>query len=187
MSSDQRHRIRIFGSAELPFIPKSLGNLTLGFVDSFDTGSPYGAVGSVRSYLYVTNPGYNTRPSSVTYYYTARDEFRTDNINRFDLSLTYSIKLFNTVELFVQPQVINVFNAQGVIAVDTTVRTAVSPGAGNTFVNFNPYTTTPVKRPTGDTTVKDANWDFGPNFGKPTSSSSYQTPRTFLVSGGVRF
>jgi hypothetical protein len=187
MSSDQRHRIRIFGSAELPFIPKSLGNFTLGFVDSFDTGSPYGAVGSVRSYLYVTNPGYNTRPSSVTYYYTARDEFRTDNINRFDLSLTYSIKLFNTVELFVQPQVINVFNAQGVIAVDTTVRTAVSPGAGNTFVNFNPYTTTPVKRPTGDTTVKDANWDFGPNFGKPTSSSSYQTPRTFLVSGGVRF
>ncbi|MCC6129777.1 MAG: TonB-dependent receptor [Acidobacteria bacterium] len=187
MASDQRHRIRIFGSAELPFIPKSFGSFTLGFVDSYDTGSPYGAVGSVRSYLYVTNPGYITRPSSVTYYFTDRDAFRTDNINRLDLSLTYSIKLFNVVELFVQPQVINVFNAQGVIAVDTTVRTAVSPGAGNTFLNFNPFTTVPVKRPTGDTTVKDANWDFGPNFGKPTSSSSYQTPRTFLLSTGVRF
>ena len=187
MATDQRHRIRLLAAADLPGIPKAFGNFNLGVVEAYDTGSPYGAVGAVRSYLYVTNPGYITRPSSVTYFYTARDAFRTDDIKRTDLSLTYTIKVFNTVEIFVQPQVINVFNAQGAVAVDTTVRTAVSPGSGNTFQNFNPYTTTPVQRPHGDTTVTTANWDFGPNFGKPTSTLSYQQPRTFLVTAGVRF
>jgi hypothetical protein len=187
MATDQRHRVRLLASADLPFIPKALGNFNLGLVEAYDTGAPYGAVGTVRSYLYVTNPGYITRPASVTYWYTARDAFRTDSIKRTDLALTYTIKLFSTVELFVQPQVINVFNAQGLIAVDQTVRTAVSPGTGNTFQNFNPFTTTPVKRPTGDTTVTTANWDFGPNFGKARSVSDYQQPRTFLVTAGIRF
>ena len=76
----------------------------------------------------MTNPGYATRPASVTYYYTARDAFRTDNIKRTDLSLNYSIKIGGLVEIFVQPQVLNVFNNQGLVAVDTTVQTAVSPG-----------------------------------------------------------
>jgi outer membrane receptor for ferrienterochelin and colicin len=187
MATDQRHRVRLLASADLPFIPKVLGTFNLGLVQAYDTGAPYGAVGAVRSYLNVTNPGYITRPASVTYWYTARDAFRTDDIKRTDLALTYTIKLFNTVELFVQPQVINAFNAQGLIAVDTTVRTAVSPGTGNTFQNFNPFTTTPVKRPTGDTTVTTANWDYGPNFGKARTVADYQQPRTFLVTAGFRF
>ena len=149
MASDQTHRIRILAAADLSFIPKSFGNFNVGLVQSYDTGAPYGAVGAVRSSLYVTNPGYQSRPTSVTYYYTARDAFRTDDIKRTDLALTYSYKIFDAVELFLQPQVLNVFNNQGVVAVDTTVRTAVSAGAGNTFQNFNPFTTTPVKRPTG--------------------------------------
>ncbi len=184
MATDQRHRVRLLASADLPFIPKAFGNFNLGLVQAYDTGAPYGAVGAVKSYLYVTNPGYVTRPSSVTYWYTARDAFRTDDIKRTDLSLTYTIKLFNTIEFFVQPQVINVFNNQGLIAVDTTVRTAVSPGTGNTFQNFNPFTTTPVKRTGTETT---ANWDYGPNFGKARSVLDYQQPRTFLVTGGIRF
>ena len=144
-------------------------------------------VGAVRSQLYVTNPGYTTRPASVNYYYTARDAFRTDAIKRTDLALTYTMKLFNTVEIFVQPQVVNAFNAQGLIAVDTTVQTAVSPGTGNTFQNFNPFTTTPVQRPFQDKTVTTANWDFGPNFGKARSVSDFQQPRTFLLTLGARF
>jgi hypothetical protein len=187
MATDQRHRVRLLASADLPFIPKAFGNVSLGLIQAYDTGAPYGAVGSVRSYLYVTNPGYISRPASVTYWFTARDAFRTDAIKRTDISLTYTFKFFNTVELFVQPQVINLFNAQGLIAVDQTVRTAVSPGTGNTFQNFNPFTTTPVQRPNGDTTVTTANWDYGPNFGKARSVSDYQQPRTFLLTAGVRF
>ena len=41
---------------------------------------------------YVTNPGYVTRRrSSVTYYYTARDAFRTDDIRRTDLVAHWTI------------------------------------------------------------------------------------------------
>jgi len=83
---------------------------------------------------------------------------------------------------------LNLFNNQGVIAVDTTVNTALNRGASsNTFVGFNPFTTVPVQRPHLDTTVKTANWDYGPNFGKPTSVNSYQIPRQFQVTMGVRF
>ena len=187
MATDQRHRVRLIAAADLPFIPKALGNFNVGLVQAYDTGAPYGAVGAVRSQLYVTNPGYTTRPASVNYYYTARDAFRTDAIKRTDLALTYTMKLFNTVEIFVQPQVVNAFNAQGLIAVDTTVQTAVSPGTGNTFQNFNPFTTTPVQRPFQDKTVTTANWDFGPNFGKARSVSDFQQPRTFLLTLGARF
>ncbi len=188
MQTDQRHRVRLIAAADLPFIPKAMGNFNLGLVQAYDTGAPYGAVGAVRSALYVTNPGYQVPPAAgVTYYFTPRDAFRTDDIKRTDLSLTYTIRLFSTVEIFVQPQVLNAFNNQGLISVDTTVQTAISPGTGNTFQNFNPFTTTPVQRPFQDKTVTTANWDFGPNFGKPRNNLDYQQPRTFLVTAGVRF
>ncbi len=187
LATDQRHRVRIFGSWDLPFVPKEIGIASLSLVQAYETGSPYGAVATVRSRTYVTNPGYVTPPSSVTYYYTARDAYHWDDVKRTDLGLNLSTKIANTVEIFVQPQVINLFNNQAVIAGDVTVRTALSPGTGNTFLPFNPFTETPVKRPTGDTSVKTANWDFGPAFGTPRNSADYQQPRTFILTMGIRF
>ena len=142
MASDQRHRIRLLASADLPFIPKAIGNFNLGLIQGYDTGAPYGAVGTVRSSNYVTNPGYQQRPATSTYYYTARDAFRTDDIKRTDLSLTWTMRLFNTLELFVQPQVLNLTNNQGAIAVNQTVQTADHDRTGYR-ASFNPFTTTP--------------------------------------------
>ncbi|MFI5197299.1 MAG: TonB-dependent receptor domain-containing protein [Thermoanaerobaculia bacterium] len=191
MATDQRHKVRLIGSADLGILPPSFGNLSVGLVQAYDTGAPYGAVGTVASRNYVTNPGYATRPSSVTYYYTPRDAFRTDNISRTDLSLNYQVKIGGLVEIFVQPQVLNLFNNQGLVAVDTTVNTAVSAGAfngvANKFAPFNPFTTTPVQRPHGDTTVTTANWDTGQNFGKARNNLDYQLPRTFTLTMGLRF
>jgi Carboxypeptidase regulatory-like domain/TonB dependent receptor len=181
--TDQRHRVRIFGSYDLPFIPQKIGTLSVGLVQGYDTGAPYGAVGSVRSYLYVTNPGYQTRPSSVAYYYTARDAFRTDDIKRTDLSLNFATRIGGAVEIFVQPQVINVFNNQGKIAVDTTVQTRASTTG---FLDFNPFTTTPVQG-ARNTTTPTANWNTGPLFGAARNAADYQQPRTFLATVGLRF
>jgi len=36
-------------------------------------------------------------------------------------------------------------------------------------------------------TITGANWLKGPNFGKPTGPSSYQTARTYSLSAGLRF
>jgi hypothetical protein len=184
MASDQRHRVRLLGSADLPFVPKSMGNFNVGIIQAYDTGAPYGAVGTVRASTYVTNPGYITRPATSTYYYTARDAFRTDSISSTALSLTYTIRLFNAVELFAQPQVLNLFNNQGAIIVDQTVQTAANTATG--YLPFNPFTTTPVQG-ARNVTTPTANWNYGPNFGKPTSVAGYQQPRTFLVTAGVRF
>jgi hypothetical protein len=195
--TDQRHRVRIFGSYDLPFIPEKIGIVSLGLVQAYDTGAPYGAVGTVRSRDFVTNPGYNQRPSSVTYYYTARDAFRTDDIKRTDLSLNFATKL-GPVEIFVQPQIINVFNNQGKVAVNTSIRTFASP-AGGTYANFNPFTTAPTQ----GLSKSGANWDYArvgtctaadPSapgcalaFGAARSVLDYQQPRTFQATVGIRF
>lgn len=186
LATDQRHRVRLFATYDLPFIPQRIGVVSISAIQAYDTGAPYGAVGTVRSRTFVTNPGYITPPSTVTYYYTARDAFRTGNISRTDVSLNFSTKIAGLVEIFVQPQVLNLFNNKGVIAVDTTVNTARNPGTG-TYLTFNPFTTIPVQRPHLDNTVKTANWDFGPNFGKPRNVNDYQIPRQFLVTAGLRF
>jgi hypothetical protein len=60
--------------------------------------------------------------------------------------------------------------------IDMTVRTAVSNPT--LYSTFNPFTTTPVK---------GVNWDYGPNFGKPTSRLAYTSPRELRLSFGVRF
>ena len=186
LATDQRHRVRVFAAYDLPFIPQRIGALTVSATQAYDTGSPYGAIGTVRSRTFVTNPGYIRPPSSVNYYFTARDAFRTDDIKRTDIAVNFSKTIGSLVEVYIQPQVLNLFNNQGVIAVDTTVNTALNPGTG-TYTTFNPLTTTPVQRPHLDNTVKTANWDYGPNFGKPTSVNSYQIPRQFQVTMGVRF
>lgn len=179
LGQDQRHRLRIYATYDLP-LPKVLGALSLSPMWMYDTGLPYGAVGSVDSRQYVTNPGYVTRPTSVNYYYTAMDAFRTDDISRLDLALNYSY-FIGPVEIFAQPTVTNILNADGVTGPDTTIETAVT--RPNDYAKFNPFTTTPVLggRKTG------ANWGYGPNFGKPTAPAAYQTPRTFRVGFGVRF
>ena len=194
LGADQRHRLRLFGTYDLP-TPQFLGLFNVGAIFSVDTGTPYGAAGTIISTSYVTNPGYYQPPTAgVTYWFTPRDAFRTPTVTRLDLSLNWTMPLWKTVEIFVSPQVLNVFNSAAVTAVDTTVVTAASPGgSGNKFTAFNPFTTTPVQRPNGDQTVTTANWDYGPNFGKPTSytsqilAGSYQLPRTFRVSMGIRF
>ncbi|MCL4806969.1 MAG: TonB-dependent receptor [Thermoanaerobaculia bacterium] len=180
LSSDTRHRVRVFGTWDTP-IPQSWGSLSLNLVQSWDTGLPYGAVGAVASRNYVTNPGYRTPPSSVTYYYTGRDAFRTEDVYRTDLSLYYGFRIGGAVEIFISPQVYNVFNNQAVTGVNTAVETRVTNPAN--YAAFNPFTDTPKQgaRNTG------ANWNYGPLFGQPTSPASYQAPRSFNFSVGVRF
>ena len=124
--------------------------------------------------------GYETPPSSVNYYFTKRDAFRLPDTHRTDLALNYSYNI-GPVEIFVQPQVTNVFGNEAVIAVNTTIETRVN--RRNDYVAFNPFTAQPTQGARGT----GANWNYGPSFGKPTSSASYQAPRLFRIGFGVRF
>jgi hypothetical protein len=152
-------------------------------LQTYYTGVPYGAVGTINSSPFVTNPGYVTVPTAVAYYFTDRDAFRTDDINATDLSINYSF-LFNAwgqdLEIFLQPEMLNVFNNDGVLGTNTNFNTAVQTAstAGSGLQSFNPFTQTPVE---------GVHWRKGPLFGQPTNPNVYQTPRTFRFSVGIRF
>jgi Carboxypeptidase regulatory-like domain/TonB dependent receptor/TonB-dependent Receptor Plug Domain len=180
LGSDQRHRAGIYGVFSL--LRSDRQNLSVSLLQRYATGTPFGAIGTVASRNFVTNPGYATPPASVTYFFTSRDAFRTDDITSTDLSVNYSFFMNafgQQFELFLQPEVLNVFDEQGVIFVDTTVGTVLSAGTlGAGLQAFNPFTTTPVE---------GVHWRRGPNFGKATNATNFQTPRTYRVSLGFRF
>ncbi|HYN43603.1 MAG TPA: hypothetical protein VE129_17630, partial [Thermoanaerobaculia bacterium] len=193
---DQRHRVRLLASYDFKL---GLIGITPGLIQQYDTGTPYGAVGNVNSRSFVTNPGYAAPPATVQYYFTARDAYRTDDIWATNLSLNLSANV-GPVEIFVQPQILNVFNNDSVLAPNTAVSvgTGATPNAAG-LVRFNPFTTTPIECPQTGTAAEcramGANWKKGTNFGNPTTgalnavsrSGSFQGTRLWFVSMGIRF
>ena len=112
---------------------------------------------------------------------------RTDTITRTDLAINYKLRLVRGIDLFIQPEVINLFNEHGVESFNQEVLTAVDcngtssqstgcPSGG--LKAFNPFT---------ETAVEGVNYIKGPGFGKADSEGDYQTPRTFRFSVGLKF
>lgn len=176
--NDQRHKVRAWLSYLLP--AKHAGDVTVGVVQRFDSALPYDANGAVDPRSYVTNPGYITPPSTVTYYFSERFGLRWDNVWTTDFSANWSRKLPNLrkTEVFVRGVLTNVFNNSGVVGGDSTALTAASPGTAQGLRPFNPFTTVPVE---------GVNWIKADTFGKPSGVGDYQPARTFSFSAGVRF
>jgi carboxypeptidase family protein/TonB-dependent receptor-like protein len=194
LSADQRHRSRLWINYGVPKVPA----LTISVLQTMASGVPYGALGSVDASPYVdpaVNAQYITAQggSSVNYYYTARDAFRTDAEFRTDMSATLN-RSVNTgarkVDLFVQMHVLNIFNQfqlcgcgasvfnNGGTAQLNLISTGVLSPNGTTRPNFNPFTQTPVQ---------GVNWDFAPSFGTAQNRMALTMPREFRLSFGVRF
>lgn len=166
LSVGQEHRLRVWAIYDLLRLARHHLNLSL--LQSFLSGRPYSAVASIDSRPYVQNPGYVTPPTSVDYFFSRRGEFVTDDVTQTDLGVNYSVQL-GRIELFVQPEVLNVFNEDAAIDVDRTVR-LLQP--------FNPFSGTPVE---------GVHWARGADFGQPVSDEDFQTPRTYRFSVGLRF
>ncbi|HEY3056378.1 MAG TPA: TonB-dependent receptor [Thermoanaerobaculia bacterium] len=188
LTGDERHRAKVWASYD---VPMPVGGLNVSVLQNYDAGLRSSDDGVIDTRPYVTNPGYLTPPATVTYYFGSRGNLKSDNITRTDLALNFKMKLFSGVEFYLQPEVTNLFNEQGVVSFDEEVLTAVdcpAPAAGapnlqapcpaRGLAPFNPFTTKPVQ---------DVNYIHGPNFGKPAGENDYQTPRTFRFSLGIRF
>jgi hypothetical protein len=169
---DQRHRARLWIVYQLP---TRWGGLAGAVLQSYDSGIPYEVSGFIPA-PDVQNSGYLEPPNQVIYFFTRPGSFRTDDITRTDLALTATFRVFRNVELFIRPDVLNLFNEKGVTAVDVSVQTALD--APTAFQRFNPFTEKPVR---------GVHYDLAPSFGKPTGPADYQLPRTFRISAGVRF
>ena len=183
LSYDQRHRVRAWVAYDLP-TPEFLGRFNISLLQNYDSGTPYSAVGTIdlEDYPGAVDPAttnYSGPPVDGTYFFSDRGAFRLDDIMRTDIGLNYSKRVFGSFEVFGEAEMLNVFNDQGAVAVNTTVYTAASsasncPGCKT----FNPFTETPVE---------GTHWVKGPNFGKPTVPGSYQLARVYRFSFGVRF
>jgi Carboxypeptidase regulatory-like domain len=185
---DQRHRAHLWATY-LTSIPRTPGLMTIGLLQQMGSGTPYGALGSINPRNYVTNPGYQIPPTSVDYYFTARDAYHTDATYRTDVSGNYSYRIAHASgpqpELFVHAEVLNVFNQfqlcgcgdtvfkNGGITNLTTIGQTVSvPNA------FDPFNAQPVE---------NVNWVKSSTFGHALNAFAYTSPRMFRFSVGVKF
>jgi hypothetical protein len=182
---DVRHKARGFLTWNVP-APAPFGRVNLGVLQTFNSGTFYGASGPVDTRPYVTNPGYATPPASVNYFFTDRDAFKTDDLWQTDLALNWSRRMgLRNTELFFRGTLLNVFGQRKLTnffatcgtggCINTTVQTASNNA---TLQPFNPFTDTPVE---------GVHWKKADAFGKPISRFAYQTPRTFQFSFGVKF
>jgi len=179
LAIDQTHKLQ--GWIVWEAIATNRHNLSLSLLQSFLSGTPYSAFARIDTVPYVGDPadlGYANRPSAQNYYFSERGAYRSEDVTRTDLALNYSffIDAWGTqLELFLQPEVINVFNESAVTNPNTTTYSARNDGSLQTF---NPFTETPVE---------GVHWRKGDNFGTPLSENDYQQPRTFRFSVGIRF
>ena len=193
LPGDQPHRARLWVGYGLD---TPVGHINLTALQHFDSGLPYEAIGNIDPTPYVRNPGYVTPSANRNYFFTPPGFYRTDDILRTDLALNYSLRKLGKVEIFAQPELLNVFDQAGIVlgrgdangaggtlGIDTAVNTRKTQTG---FLPFNPFSETPV-RGERNITNPSAHYDLSPTFGQPTSKNGYQLPRTFRVSIGVRF
>jgi hypothetical protein len=201
---DQRHRARLYVTYGVP----KVRGLIISALETLESGVPYGAsnlnttgnFNGINPQPYVNGaPPYENPPSGANtiYFYTPRDEFRTEAQKRTDFAINYSrgipgVGRMSTLQFFAQAQIVNLFNqfqlcgcggtvfqnggATTQTRIDTTTLTSVN--TPSRFKPFNPFTTTPVQ---------GVNWDYGANFGKALNRLAYTSPRQFRFSFGVRF
>lgn len=175
LNSDQRHKLRLWGTYTIP-VPQSFGRLDLGFQERYDSGRPYDLSMSVDTRPFVTNPGYFAPPSTVTYFISGRGAYRFDGSTSTDLSLAWSHNVgISNSQLFARVVMNNVLNEHALTSYNVTV---LGKSNDSTLQAFNPFTTAPVE---------GVNWRKGPNFGQATSPNSYQNPRNYYFSVGLRF
>ncbi len=189
LAADQRHRLRLWGVYLMP-AGGDAGTLSLGVVQHLESGTPYGAVGTIDTSAFVADPGYITPPAHlVPYFFTARDHFRTAAMFRTDVSVTYRRRVgaARRVELFAQAQLQNVFNQFQLFnglggQINTSVRTfSTDPRPQDDPARMQPFD------PFTETPVEGVHWERGPLFGQPLSASAYTAPRDFRFSLGFRF
>ena len=96
LSADQRHRVRFWGTLVMPI--SSADVVSVSVFEQAESGTPYGAAAAISLWdlegnPYVNNPGYLIPPDTATYYFTARDAFRTAAMYRTDLAVNYRRQL----------------------------------------------------------------------------------------------
>ena len=192
MQADMRHRANIWVGYD---IPTSFGDFNVTLLERFHSALSYSARGTIDVRRGtstgpangVTNPGYESVPTNVGYFFAERGAFRVDDISSTDLGLNYQLPFLGRYRFFMEVDLLNLFNEQGIEDpdfVDKTIltrrqTTCLQTGTATRCAAFNPLA--------GEKPDEGVHWQKGPNFGKAISYEAFQLPRTYRFSLGVRF
>ncbi len=192
LGPDMRHRANVWVQYDLP---TRVGDLNLTLLERYHSALAYSASSlidvrrgtSTGPANGVVNPGYVTAPSSVTYFFSDRGAFSLDDITSTDLGVNWFLPPVRGVRFFLEGDILNLFNEQGVEDpdfVDKTVltrrqTTCLQTGTNQRCLAFNPLA--------GEAPQEGVHWQKGPNFGRATAAEAYQLPRTYRLSVGLRF
>ncbi|HXI13444.1 MAG TPA: TonB-dependent receptor [Thermoanaerobaculia bacterium] len=212
LPEDQTHKVRAWLALD---VPTFLGDFNFSVLQRFDSGSPYSesiSVSTSRTSCAAcpVNPGYIEPPTSVGYFISKRGEFRLDDVSATDVAINYELPI-NRLRLFAQGEVINAFDRQTATGINTSISVirSFAPRTGSvvecpTFAADGTTRITAAQcrtmfpAPAGATGQLGI-YQKGVNFGKsltPTtgnsllpggSGGSFQLPRTYRVSVGLRF
>jgi len=182
LAIDQTHKFRAWLSWD--FVSTSRWNLNASWLENFYSGSPYGATGSTLAGggydWWFEDPGYLSPPLWNSYRFDARDAYLTDNVHRTDLALNFSFFVGKSVEIFLQPEVLNVFNEDATIDQNQKVDTRSYGCSSSVCQYFNPFDAS-------YTPVEGLDFEYGEVFGEPENDGDFQLPRTIRFSVGIRF
>ena len=192
LSIDQRHKRASVARGDI--LNTKHNRLSVSLLQSYLSGTPYGAAGIDRRARLRHQPRlHHRRRPATTYYFSKRDAYRTDDDTRTDLSFDYAFTLpalGTDLEFFVQPRVTNVFNEQ---AVDHRQHRGVDLAQ----LRQGPHQVRPVQRDTAGVHAvlsrrpdlhRHGQLDEGQHLRQARQRpTDYQPPRTFTISFGVRF
>jgi hypothetical protein len=192
LGPDMRHRGNLWAQYDLP---TRAGDFNFTLLERYHSALSYSAAGTIDVRRGgstgpangVVNPGYVTAPSSVPYYFSDRGGFRLDDITSTDLGVNWYAPPLRGVRFFIEGDILNLFNQQGLEDpdfIDKTVltrrqTTCLQTGTNERCLPFNPLA--------GEVPREGVHWQKGPNFGKATAADAYQLPRTYRLSLGLRF
>jgi hypothetical protein len=192
LAPDMRHRANIWVGYDVGL---GAGDLNVSLLQRYHSALSYSARGTIDVRLGtstgpangVVNPGYASVPTNVGYYFAKRGAFRVDDISSTDLGVNFRMPFLGNYQFFVEADLLNLFNAQGIEDpdfVDKTIltrrqTTCLQTGSANRCAAFNPLA--------GEAPAEGVHWQKAASFGQVISADAYQLPRTYRFSLGFRF
>ncbi len=180
LPGDVEHRANLWLTYDLP---TSVGNFNFALLQKYHSGYPYYAAGTIDLRA-IPNPGYQSAPTTATYFFEGDQAYRTDDITQTDLAINYSVDI-RGIELFLQADILNLWDEAGIEdpssvrqTIYTSRNSACRQADGSRCDRFNPMTTTPIE---------GVHWQKHPEFGQAVSENAYQLPLTYRFSVGFRF
>ncbi len=159
-------RLRLWTTYNLDF--NRFGNLSAGLIYRYDSPLTFSYTAAVpRSAISkADNPGYHNASNTVTLFFGNRGAGSFNGTSLFDLSLQYNIPIYK-ITPWVKFDVTNLLNSNTQLAWNTSIK--ADPTSPKDAMGY----------PTGYT--------LNPQFGRPSSTTSYVLPRQYLVYVGARF